>query len=301
MPLQTVDMVLPVYGEAPYLIQTLGSIIPELDDLANLIIVEDRPSENTRCVIRNFQNQHPDKVQLILSESPGVANALNCGLELSNADLIARIDSDDLVTAGRIAKQRKELIKRRLSVLGGQAIFIDENGNRLRPFKTSNPITMLEIHKQMFFRNPISHPSVMFRRDSALVAGGYRDEFEGLEDLDLWIRMSLKGKVGNSKDTYISYRISGMQASKQIQDLTNKHSAVLTLLPTQYVRNKVKYLAAIHELERLSPKESKKGLTDFLMMSMQIFRTSPRSSLTYFRFRLSSHLKCKWQERMLKG
>jgi glycosyltransferase involved in cell wall biosynthesis len=301
MPLQTVDMVLPVFGEAPYLIQTLESIIPELDDLASLIIVEDRPSETTRCVTRNFQNQHPDKVQLILSELPGVANALNCGLEFSNADLIARIDSDDLVIAGRIAKQRKELIKRRLSVLGGQAMFIDENGNRLHPFKTNNPISMLEIHKQMFFRNPISHPSVMFRRDSALVAGGYRDEFEGLEDLDLWIRMSLKGKVRNSKDTYISYRISGKQASKRIKDLTTKQSAILTLLPTQYVRSKVKYLAAIHELERLNPKESNKSLIGFLLKSMQVFTISPWSSLTYFRFRLSSHVKCKWQERMLKG
>ena len=301
MPLQTVDLILPVFGEAPYLNQTLESIIPELDELASLIIVEDRPSEITKSVVRNFQNQHPDKVQLILSELPGVANALNCGLEFSNADLIARIDSDDLVIAGRIAKQRKELILRRLSVLGGQAVFIDENGNSLRPFKTNNPIRMSEIHKQMFFRNPISHPSVMFRRDSALVAGGYRDEFEGLEDLDLWIRMSLKGKVRNSKDTYISYRISGMQASKRIQDLTTKQSAILTLLPTQYVRNKVKYLAAIQELERLNPKKSWENFLGFLMKALRIFTISPWSSFTYFRFRLTSHLKCKWQERMLKG
>jgi len=301
MPLQTVDMILPVFGEAPYLVQTLDSIVPEFNDLASLIIVEDRPSEITKCVIQNFQNEHPDKVRLTVSELPGVANALNRGLEFSNADLIARIDSDDVVIAGRIAKQRKELIKMGLSVLGGQAIFIDEKGNRLSPYKTNNPITMLEIQKQMFFRNPISHPSVMFRRDAALVAGGYRDEFEGLEDLDLWIRMSLQGKVRNSKDTYIHYRISGMQASKRIQDLTSKQSAILTLLPTQHVRSKVKYLAAIQELEMLNLRESKENFIGFLMKGLHVFTISPWSSLTYFHFRLSSHFKCKRQKRMLKG
>jgi len=301
MALHTIDMLLPVFGEAPYLVPTLDSIVPEFNDLNSLIIIEDRPSEITKCAIRNFQNQYPDKVQLILSKVPGVANALNRGLEFSNADLIARIDSDDLVISGRIAKQRNELIMRRLTVLGGQAKFIDETGTSLRPYKTNNPIKMSDIQRQMFFRNPISHPSVMFRKDSALNAGGYRNEFEGLEDFDLWVRMSLQGKIGNSKAVYIEYRISGIQASTRIMNLTSKQSAILDLLPTQHVRKKMEYLAAIHEFERLNPKKTCRNLVSFLINGLQVFIISPRSGFTYLRFRLSSHIKCKWQERMLKG
>jgi glycosyltransferase involved in cell wall biosynthesis len=102
-------------------------------------------------VIEDFKSRFPDKVIVIISRLPGVANALNCGLKLSDAELIARIDSDDLIVAGRIAKQRHELIKKKVSVLGGQALFIDEMGNSVRPFKTNNPITMSGIRRQMFF------------------------------------------------------------------------------------------------------------------------------------------------------
>ena len=301
MPTQKVDILLPVFGEAPYLVETLNSIIPELNDLNAIIIIEDRPTEITRGVIRDFQSKFPHKVKAIISKSPGVANALNCGLEFSDAELIARIDSDDLVIAGRISKQRNELSKRNVLVLGGQALFIDESGNSRRPYKTNNPISMLEINRQMFFRNPVVHPAVMFRRDSALAAGGYQDEFEGLEDFDLWVRMSLLGKIRNSRDVYIRYRISGTQASRRIRNVKSRHCAILNQLPTQLVRKKLLFLETIQEIEELNSTATRENLGRFGIHCLQLFYISPVTSISYFRYRLSSHLKCKWQEQMKKG
>jgi glycosyltransferase involved in cell wall biosynthesis len=301
MPPLSVDVLLPVFGEAPYLNQTLDSIIPEMKDLNSVLIIEDRPTEKTKIAIQNFRNNFPEKVKVIVSKMPGISNALNYGLTCSDAELIARIDSDDLMISGRIAKQRNELLVKNVSVLGGQALFIDKDGKKRRPFKTNNPTSTIGIYSQIYFRNPIAHPTVMFRRSLALAVGGYRSEYEGLEDLDLWVRMKLRGKVRNSKDVYICYRISEEQASRRIRDVTSRHSALLNLLPTRLVRRKTQFLAKVQEIEDQNLNTTTKNLLHFGICCLQLFIISPVLSVIYFSYRTSSHFKCKWYERKMKG
>ena len=301
MPHLSVDILLPVFGEAPYFKRTLESIIPEMNDVNAVIIIEDRPTVETKRTIQNFESKFPDKVKVIVSKAPGIANALNYGLAYSDAELIARIDSDDLMISGRIARQRDEMLMENVSILGGQALFIDNHGKKRHPFKTSNPISGVGIYIQMFFRNPIAHPTVMFRRNLALTAGGYRSEYEGLEDLDLWVRMSLQGRVRNSREVYICYRISEEQASRRITDVVSRHSAILSLLPTQLIKNKRQFLTKIQEIEEQDFKASLKNFVRASICCLQLFNISPIVSVVYFYHRIFSHLKCKWYERKLKG
>jgi hypothetical protein len=50
------------------------------------------------------------------------------------------------------------------------------------------------------------HPVVMFRRDAMLAAAGYRDGFDSVEDLDLYLRLAERGRLANLPETLLQYR-----------------------------------------------------------------------------------------------
>jgi hypothetical protein len=49
-------------------------------------------------------------------------------------------------------------------------------------------INIEDIRDQIYIESPFAHPSVMFRRDSVIAAGAYRDG-KFLEDYELWLRL----------------------------------------------------------------------------------------------------------------
>jgi hypothetical protein len=53
-------------------------------------------------------------------------------------------------------------------------------------------LTDADIRREIFVESPLVHPSVMFRRQAVLAAGGYRPT-AWLEDYDLWLRLYLAG------------------------------------------------------------------------------------------------------------
>lgn len=60
----------------------------------------------------------------------------------------------------------------------------------------------------MKFRNPINHPSVMFRKSDVLDVGSYV-HWDLNEDYYLWIRMALKGyKFHNINEPLVKMRIT---------------------------------------------------------------------------------------------
>jgi hypothetical protein len=62
-----------------------------------------------------------------------------------------------------------------------------------------------EIRWLMRWRNPINHPSVMFRRSIVLRTGNYRD-CQPYEDYDLWFRISLIAEIANLPEVLLQYR-----------------------------------------------------------------------------------------------
>ena len=70
------------------------------------------------------------------------------------------------------------------------------------------PETHKEIHKYAQKRNPNNHPTVMFRKQAVINAGGYQ-HFPLFEDYYLWVRMLLKGsKFYNIQESLLYFRFS---------------------------------------------------------------------------------------------
>lgn len=208
-----IDLVIPVYGDAPFLDDTIKSCANSRDISFNLFWVLDRPSENVRNKIEEFSARHGNS-KVIVSKLPGIVPALNIGIDSGNAQYIARLDSDDLMESNRLRIQCEFLDSNRVvGVVGSQMKLISKENKVLG--LTKYPRDHTSIVKLLEFQNCLGHPSVMFRRNVFEKVGGYRSQFTGAEDYDLWFRVARFADLHNLDDLLTSYRISNFQFTRR--------------------------------------------------------------------------------------
>lgn len=210
-----VSIVLPVFGNAPFLKETFDSVAYQ--DARNLdielIVVLDRPSRPTRTLCTNT-SLHMENLVIIETINPGIVSALNMGLKKARGKYIARIDSDDQMHPSRIRLQYIELEKNEdLVCIGTQVQLINEFG---QPLGTSYyPTKPRDIARVLPFRNCIAHPSAMIRKNILEKIGYYNHEFQGCEDYDLWLKLFNGRNIMNINQTLTHYRIWSNQVTQR--------------------------------------------------------------------------------------
>ena len=222
----SLSVLLPVYGEASFICEAIISTLDDIELEDELIIIQDRTSDNTKAIIEDFASKD-GRIVVINSAEPGITNALNLGVRISSADFIARMDADDVVINGRFHKQKKFLKSHPEYILIGSNIqLIDSTGRKigLKVFPSKHN----SIKRMLIFYNPIAHPSVMIRRVSMLEFGLYKIGTDGFEDFYLWRKLINFGKFRNSRKCFLKYRVHANQASTQNISITNGHNTVFS-------------------------------------------------------------------------
>lgn len=210
-----ISILMPINKKELDLEQTLESIkiaINNCEVHCEFIVTINNCSSDVANAIRSSIKTTLPESKIFYFASGQLGEILNYGLEQASFNLIARVDSDDLVIGNRFQKQYEVFIKNPdLVLLGGQTILIDER-NRIIG-RAKYPLSNSEIKKQLRFKNCFAHPTVMFKREEIIKIGGYRDIYPFAEDFDLWVRISVTSKVGNLPDSLIEYRIHDKQVS----------------------------------------------------------------------------------------
>ena len=149
------------------------------------------------------------RLRIFTTEVRHLPFSLSLGLHHARADLVARMDSDDLSKSDRLQRQVNYMRSHPdVAVLGSCYEMIDSSGQVQQ--KVNLPLDDINIRKVLRWRNPICHPTVMFRKDVILRAGGYVGGLQA-EDYDLWVRLATDQNVkfANLPEIYLSYRAIG--------------------------------------------------------------------------------------------
>ena len=124
----------------------------------------------------------------------GIAISYNLAIKHSKYNLIAIQDSDDISLPNRFLLQIRTFIKnKKISVLGGYVL----EKNLYNFFLKKVPTDFLSIKKKIFFKNPINHPTVMFKKNQLKKVNFY-SHCERMEDYHLWIRLISKNIIINN-------------------------------------------------------------------------------------------------------
>jgi glycosyltransferase involved in cell wall biosynthesis len=142
-----------------------------------------------------------------LVENRGFARALNVGLAACKGAFIARMDTDDISTPDRFREQSFFLNKNQhVDVVGSYVSEIDERGETIKDI-VKYPRCHDELKTFFEKRDPLAHPSVMFRQSFFQKAGLYSEKHPLFEDTYLWFMGFKSGCVFGNLDTVcLNYR-----------------------------------------------------------------------------------------------
>lgn len=194
--MQKFSVLMSIYkSENPkFLKESLDSILNNTIQPNEIVMVKDGP---LTIELEDMLDMYQDKTGLfhfvIHETNMGLGIALRDGLVECKNELVARMDTDDICHPERFEKQLTYLQDHpEVSVVGSNVEEFDLDYHHPNQ-KVIYPYHMEEILKFARKRNPMRHPSVMFKRSDVLDSGNYR-HFLWFEDYDLCIRMLLKMK-----------------------------------------------------------------------------------------------------------
>lgn len=198
------------YKENPeYLKATFESLNNQTVKPNEIVLVEDGPLNDALYkAIDKLQHDFPQMQVVALKQNVGLGQALNEGLKYCSYDIVARMDTDDIAKPMRFEKQLDVFIKHpEFDVVGSWVDeFIDSTENVVSVRKL--PETSEELYSFAKYRNPLNHPTVMFRKQAVMNVGGYKHFFL-FEDYYLWVRMLMNdSKFYNVQQSLLWFRSS---------------------------------------------------------------------------------------------
>ena len=222
-PVLTVYM--PVFNAAPYLAQSIDSILSQTFSNFEFIIIDDASTDSSWKIIKSFARKdkrirsYRNKINL------GVSLTSNIAISLARGKFLARQDADDISAPDRLEKQIKYLKSHpKTVVVGGQCTIIDAD-NQITGLK-SFPQNPSQINDMLFWAVPVQQGYMMINR-SLLPKNftWYSPSKTSAEEVDLYFNLIQFGQFANLPQNLYFYR----QLPDSLSHLNPKKTFFLTL------------------------------------------------------------------------
>ena len=200
-----ISVIMPFYNDQKFLDQAIASIVNQTFKDFEFIIINDASTEDADKIVQKYLLD--ERIIYVKNiENQGIVKNLNHGLKIAKADIIARMDGDDVAEPARFSNQFTFLEQNKdIDVVGSFVKIIDENDAQTD--QRTKPIDPELIKKDLIIYSPVVHPAVMFRKDVINSVGGYRQQYLFSEDIDLWYRVVYSGhKISNVPEFLLNYR-----------------------------------------------------------------------------------------------
>lgn len=191
-----ISIIMGTYNGASTISNAIESILNQSFNDLELIICDDNSSDGTVDIINTYITNDKRVVLIRNEKNSGLAVSLNKCIEVSKAELIGRMDDDDIAHLNRIEVQIKHLDAHpEFAVVGSSINYFDENGI-WGELNYSGERSLIEIYKGISF----VHPTVIMRKDALNAVGNYTvsSQTRRGQDYDLWCKFYFAGYRGTN-------------------------------------------------------------------------------------------------------
>jgi len=181
-----ISVVMAAFNAAETLSEAIDSILGQSFPDFEFIILDDGSTDGTADIVSNYADE---RIRLVAdNENRGLTHRLNQGLSLARADIIARMDADDVAHKERFQRQFDRLLDdATLDLVFSNAEIIDAAGDLTgRSHIDLSGETALDHLRDS--GNVLIHSSAMMRKAAIDRVGGYDPALRTRQDYDLWMR-----------------------------------------------------------------------------------------------------------------
>ena len=213
--LPNIDIIIPNYNKGNYLKECLDSVLNQTYNNWNAYVIDDSSNDLSKDVLKNYNNE--DKIKIIqLKENSGPYYCRNLGIENSNSEYIAFLDSDDYWPENKLEVQIKEMIDNQYDFSYTDFKFFYNNNKK---FKKTN-LPKIYDFKKFIAKSTMSTSSILIKRSII-----NQINFKNVKHEDYLFKCDLL-KKGNLSfkvlDTFVYYRINNEnRSSNKISNLIN--------------------------------------------------------------------------------
>ena len=193
-----VTVVIPAYNRETCLGEAIESVLAQAANFPyEVLVVDDGSTDSTAAIARSYS--YP--VRVLSKQNGGPASARNAGVLSARSRLIALLDSDDLMSPGRLAQQAGFLQAHPEVVLtfGDLVRESDTERDDLRssglPYVQNQWLVVDDPYRRLLTEgNFVNNVTTMFRKEDYITAGMMDESLRVSEDYELWSRMCSIGK-----------------------------------------------------------------------------------------------------------
>jgi glycosyltransferase involved in cell wall biosynthesis len=211
-----VSVLVPAHQAERYLEETLRSALAQTVSAIEIIVIDDGSTDATTAIAERLAATD-NRVRLIRQPNRGVAAARNRGLAEARGRWAALLDHDDIWLPTRLERQLAFLERNRdVAVLGTYGWHIGPDGRRTGVFdvgpRSREQFAQLRDEGAVIYL--LASSALM---DIAVVhgVGGFREDYQPAEDVDLWTRVADNHVVLVLPERLVEYRVHYSSVSMQ--------------------------------------------------------------------------------------
>jgi len=180
-----------VYNGLPYLKEAIESTLNQTYTNFDYLIIDDRSTDDSVKCILSYDDP---RIKLVQNEKNlGTSDNINLGLSMIDTEYVVRLDQDDVSLPTRIEDQINYLEQHPdISIVCSWEHAIDSEGNKIRDWKSTINNYGDFLGHVLLGLCPIWHPSIAFRTEAMIEAGGFNIEYTRAEDFEVTTRLAVK-------------------------------------------------------------------------------------------------------------
>lgn len=214
--LPKISLITPSYNQAQYLERTILSIIEQNYPNLEYIIMDGGSTDESIQIIQKYA----DKLSYWVStKDNGQSDAIRCGFEKSTGDILAWVNSDDLLLPNSLAHVA-EMFKCNPGkhFLAGGHIDIDKDNNTLWCHWPVLP----SFEKLLLVGFYLGQPACFWSREIYNSVGGLDPSIQFIMDQDLFLRILKKNSSMVTNRLLACFRHHSMSKSATMEDVHQK-------------------------------------------------------------------------------
>lgn len=203
-----ISVLLPIYNAAPYLQESLNSLLKQSYTHLEIVAIDDGSTDNSWAILQTYAQQD-NRIKLYCNKiNLGFTKTLNTSIPRCTGAYIARMDADDIAHPERLAKQLETLEKNtNCKFCGTYYSFFPTKVNllwlRLQKIESQSKY----LRPRALFFTPIVHPSLMVETNF-YKQFQYSEKHPVADDYELFTRMLRQSDAMIVEEQLLKVRLS---------------------------------------------------------------------------------------------